>query len=78
MRTPGASVARSPTHVFQRMLDSIPFLLLLGVGFPTLLYTVWSVVELQQLTVPCTAPSPRVRQPRPRPRQSPQPREPSP
>ena len=49
MRPPGASVARSPTHVFQRMLDSIPFLLLLGVGFPTLLYTVWSIVELQHL-----------------------------
>ncbi len=36
-------------HWFQRMLDSIVFLILLGVGFPTLLYTVWSVIELQQL-----------------------------
>ncbi|MEX2501796.1 MAG: plastocyanin/azurin family copper-binding protein [Trueperaceae bacterium] len=31
------------------MLDDMRFLIVLGVVFPTLLYTVWSVVELQHL-----------------------------
>jgi len=38
-----------PLHWFQRMLDSITFLVLLGVAFPTGLYTVWSIVELRDL-----------------------------
>lgn len=49
MSTAPTSGTPLPPHWFQRMLDSIPFLLILGVGFPTLLYTVWSVVELRQL-----------------------------
>lgn len=36
-------------HWFQRMLDDIRFLILLGVVAPTIVYTVWSVVELQEL-----------------------------
>lgn len=36
-------------HWFQRLLDSIPFLVLLGVLFPTGLYTLWSVLELRGL-----------------------------
>ncbi len=49
MSTPGAVRATPDVPWFQRLLDSIPFLLVLGVGFPTILYTVWSVVELQHL-----------------------------
>lgn len=40
---------RRPIPWFQRMLDDIRFLILLGVVFPTIIYTVWSVAELQHL-----------------------------
>ena len=40
---------RSRISWFQRMLDDMRFLIALGVVFPTVLYTVWSVVELQHL-----------------------------
>ncbi len=49
MGSPSAARTRTDVPWFQRVLDNIPFLLLLGVGFPTILYTVWSVVELQHL-----------------------------
>lgn len=49
MDTPSAVRSRPDVPWFQRVLDNIPFLLVLGVGFPTVLYTVWSVVELQHL-----------------------------
>lgn len=49
MATSGAMGREPPLHWFQRMLDSITFLVLLGVFFPTGLYTVWSIVELRDL-----------------------------
>jgi plastocyanin len=49
MSTAGAVGREPPLHWFQRMLDSITFLVLLGVLFPTGLYTVWSVLELREL-----------------------------
>jgi len=49
MATSGAARREAPLHWFQRMLDSITFLVLLGVFFPTGLYTVWSIVELRDL-----------------------------
>jgi plastocyanin len=49
MSTSGSVRAQRDVPWFQRVLDNIPFLLVLGVGFPTILYTVWSVVELQHL-----------------------------
>lgn len=49
MSTTGAVGREPPLHWFQRMLDSITFLVLLGVLFPTGLYTVWSVLELREL-----------------------------
>ena len=49
MSTSGSLRTQRDVPWFQRVLDNIPFLLVLGVGFPTILYTVWSVVELQHL-----------------------------
>jgi plastocyanin len=49
MAATGAVGRMAPIPWFQRMLDSIPFLVLLGVLFPTGLYTVWSVLELRDL-----------------------------
>lgn len=49
MSTAGAVRQEPPLHWFQRMLDSIIFLVLLGVLFPTGLYTVWSILELREL-----------------------------
>ena len=49
MAATGAVGREPPLPGFQRMLDSIPFLVLLGVLFPTGLYTVWSVIELRDL-----------------------------
>jgi len=49
MATSGAVGREPPLHWIQRTLDSITFLVLLGIFFPTGLYTVWSVVELQHL-----------------------------
>ena len=49
MEATGVVGRESPVPWFQRMLDSIPFLVLLGVLFPTGLYTVWSVIELREL-----------------------------
>jgi plastocyanin len=45
----GAEQRQPPLHWVQRTLDSITFLVLLGVFFPTGLYTVWSIVELRDL-----------------------------
>lgn len=56
MGSPGAARTRTDVPWFQRVLDNIPFLLVLGVGFPTILYTVWSVVELQHLPTFSEAP----------------------
>lgn len=49
MATSGVAGREPPLHWVQRMLDSITFLVLLGVFFPTGLYTVWSIVELRDL-----------------------------
>lgn len=49
MATQGRAGHAGPVPAFQRMLDSITFLVLLGVFFPTGLYTVWSIVELRDL-----------------------------
>jgi len=49
MSTPSTTHARHDAPWIQRVLDNIPFLLVLGVGFPTILYTAWSVIELQHL-----------------------------
>lgn len=49
MAMAGSAGHRGPVSAIQRMLDSIVFLVLLGVFFPTGLYTVWSVLELRHL-----------------------------
>lgn len=49
MATSGAVGREPPLHWIQRTLDSITFVVLLGVFFPTGLYTVWSVIELQRV-----------------------------
>ncbi len=43
--TPGGG----PVPGFQRMLESIPFLILVGLIMPTVVYTVWSVAEIVRL-----------------------------
>jgi plastocyanin len=37
------------THWFQRMLENIPFLIVIGVVLPTIVYTGWNLVELRAL-----------------------------
>jgi plastocyanin len=49
MATSGAGQRQPPLHWVQRTLDSITFMVLLGVFFPTGLYTLWSIIELRDL-----------------------------
>jgi hypothetical protein len=49
--SPGAPDAPEPIPFMQRVLDS-PFLLLfLGVTIPTVLYTLWGVMEIASIPI---------------------------
>lgn len=46
---PASTPGGGPVPGFQRMLESIPFLILVGLIMPTVVYTVWSVAEIVRL-----------------------------
>lgn len=50
-RTAGPADTSNGTAVpaFQRMLESIPFLILVGLVMPTVVYTAWSITEIVRL-----------------------------
>lgn len=46
---PAKAGGEHPVHWFQKLLDNPWLLLALGIGVPTLSYTVWGLVELALL-----------------------------